>query len=257
MSGFKTWYQQHIAWSERTFGPASERGPEGPVDHLRKEVEELAQDPKDLEEVSDCIHLAVDAAWRGGHSYEDLEGAIYQKLLGFHREELTGDLSDLFLVGRLRARVQELSKDPRSLGLIASALVLSAAIACQTGHSLKALLEMLFKKQAKNIARKWPDWRTAPKGKAIEHIKMPKCQMCNDTTYRWGCTSCGWRSGSDDRPKEVTRKLSCESRMKATETLSFCPKCWGDDPAVANHENEVEDSYDCLCVAHQRPNGFQ
>lgn len=169
---FRLWYDQHVAWSERTFGPASERGPEGPVDHLRKEVEELHQSPEDLEEIADCIHLAADANWRSGRTFEDLQGAIYFKLLGFDREELTGDLSDLFLVVRLRRRVEELALDPRRLDLLAGVFVLSAAIACRARYSLESLVEMLFKKQAKNMARKWPDWRTAPKGKAIEHVRQ-------------------------------------------------------------------------------------
>lgn len=101
---FGSFFRAHVEWSERTFGPASERGPEGPIDHLRKEVEELAKAPRDLEEVADGIHLLVDVAWRSGHSYDDL-------------------------------------------------------------------MRALFAKQRKNQARKWPDWRTAPKGKAIEHIK--------------------------------------------------------------------------------------
>lgn len=39
-----------------------------------------------------------------------------------------------------------------------------AAIACQ----------MIEGKQSRNEAREWPDWRTAPKGKAIEHVKIER-----------------------------------------------------------------------------------
>jgi flavin-dependent dehydrogenase len=33
-------------------------------------------------------------------------------------------------------------------------------------------VSMIIEKQTKNEARVWPDWRTAPAGKAIEHIKV-------------------------------------------------------------------------------------
>ena len=108
---FSDWCARHRRWSEDTFGPASERGPAGPIDHLRKEVEELAAAPTDLEEVADIIHLAWDAAWRAGHTFEDFA-------------------------------------------------------------------EMLTSKQRKNIGRKWPDWRKAPEGKAIEHVRP--CSWCDE-----------------------------------------------------------------------------
>lgn len=32
-------------------------------------------------------------------------------------------------------------------------------------------VEMIHMKQGKNERRIWPDWRTAPEGKAIEHVR--------------------------------------------------------------------------------------
>ena len=89
-------------WSEKTFGPGERTV--GIVDHIKKELKEIEADPLDLAEWIDVIILALDGAWRAGHS----------------PEEIAQCLSD---------------------------------------------------KQAKNRARKWPDWRTAEEGKAIEHIR--------------------------------------------------------------------------------------
>lgn len=55
------------AWSERTFGPRDQRGPLGPLAHIRKELNEVEDDPHDLEEWVDVLILAFDGAWRAGH----------------------------------------------------------------------------------------------------------------------------------------------------------------------------------------------
>ena len=93
---------RHRMWSEETFGPP--RGTEGVIDHLQKELKEVAADPSDLEEWIDIITLAIDGAWRSGHS--------------------------------------------------------PAEIAFKLGSKLE-----------KNKRREWPDWRTQPAGKAIEHVR--------------------------------------------------------------------------------------
>lgn len=95
---------QHLhrqrGWSEKTFGPG--RRNNGVVDHIRKELVEIEADPTDLEEWVDVVILALDGAWRAGHTPEEIATAIVRK-------------------------------------------------------------------QTKNEGRKWPDWRTVPEGKAIEH----------------------------------------------------------------------------------------
>lgn len=41
--------------------------------------------------------------------------------------------------------------------------------AWRSGATPEQIVAAIVAKQAKNEARKWPDWRTAPLGKAIEH----------------------------------------------------------------------------------------
>jgi hypothetical protein len=94
-------YRQR-AWSEKTFGPGGRDN--SIIDHLEKEIEEIKAAPGDLSEWVDVIILALDGAWRNGHSPEAIAAAINAK-------------------------------------------------------------------QAKNEARKWPDWRTAEPGKTIEHVR--------------------------------------------------------------------------------------
>lgn len=94
--------KRQFDWSERTFGPPL--GSEGVIDHLKKELIEVEENPNDLEEWIDMITLSFDGAFR-------------------------------------------------------------------QGYSAHAILEAWEAKQTKNELRKWPDWRTAEPGKAIEHIK--------------------------------------------------------------------------------------
>lgn len=51
-------------WSKETFGP----GPrvDGVLDHMEKEMEEVRQNPEDVEEWIDLAMLSFDGAWRSG-----------------------------------------------------------------------------------------------------------------------------------------------------------------------------------------------
>lgn len=89
-------------WSLDTFGPGART--ERHLAHIRKELDEIAKAPTDLEEWIDVIVLAIGGAFRAGHG------------------------------GR-------------------------------------AIAKALAAKHAKNVARKWPDWRTVPEDKPIEHVR--------------------------------------------------------------------------------------
>jgi len=116
------------AWSEETFGPGVRLGV---LDHIRKELDEVAADPTDLEEWVDVIILGFDGAWRAGH-------------------------------------------EPQ------------------------AIIDGIKAKQARNEARSWPDWRTADRDKAIEHVRsLPDLQCLaaqphdahdwSSLSHRWHC----------------------------------------------------------------------
>lgn len=63
-------FQQETAeWSLRTFGV---RSCAGPLNHLKSEIEEIKDDPKDIEEFADAWLLLQDAAFRAGHKMSDV-----------------------------------------------------------------------------------------------------------------------------------------------------------------------------------------
>ena len=61
--------ERQAEWSHRTFGPGLRTT--GILNHIRKELLEIASDPSDLEEWIDVMILALDGYWRhGGHPLE-------------------------------------------------------------------------------------------------------------------------------------------------------------------------------------------
>ncbi len=109
-------FEQHLQrqrdFSERTFGPGPRAA--GVIDHIRKELREIEENPDDLAEWIDVVILALDGAWR-------------------------------------------------------------------SGATPAQIIDALVAKQTKNEARTWPDWRSAPADKAIEHDRAD--DPIDDDTY--------------------------------------------------------------------------
>ena len=76
---------QQMVWSRETFGAGKRTL--GIVDHIRKELEEIIKDPCDVEEWCDVIILALDGAWRAGHSSQAIwESLRVKQMDNFDRE---------------------------------------------------------------------------------------------------------------------------------------------------------------------------
>lgn len=81
MFNFVAHLRRQFKFSKETFGP---RQPEtftgaGNIAHIRKELDEVAAAPRDLEEWIDVAMLALDGAWRAGHEPEDIVKALIAK----------------------------------------------------------------------------------------------------------------------------------------------------------------------------------
>lgn len=57
----ETFCKNRSEFSYQTFGTKQERGPNGPLEHLRREVDEVMAEPKDRMEYADCFLLLLDA----------------------------------------------------------------------------------------------------------------------------------------------------------------------------------------------------
>jgi hypothetical protein len=68
---------RQIEWSSRTFGPGPRTA--GLLAHIRSELNEIEAEPADVTEWIDVIILAIDGAWRAGHSPEAIVVALHVK----------------------------------------------------------------------------------------------------------------------------------------------------------------------------------
>ena len=66
----ETYFVRQSKWSRETFGPGPRT--KGIVEHIRKELEEVLENPYDLGEWIDLPMLAMDGFWRHGGKPEDI-----------------------------------------------------------------------------------------------------------------------------------------------------------------------------------------
>jgi len=69
--------QRQRAWSARTFGPGRRTG--GVLAHIRKELQEIEDDPGNVTEWVDVVILALDGAWRAGWEPQQIIDALKVK----------------------------------------------------------------------------------------------------------------------------------------------------------------------------------
>ena len=71
-------YLEHQrVWSEKTFGPGERTA--GLIDHIQKELKEIAEYPGDLYEWVDVMILAFDGARRVGYTSEEIARGLINK----------------------------------------------------------------------------------------------------------------------------------------------------------------------------------
>jgi len=73
------------------------------------------------------------------------------------------------VVDHIRKELREIEAAPGDLEEWIDVVILALDGARRAGYSPEQIIEQLVAKQTKNENRKWPDWRTQPADKAIEH----------------------------------------------------------------------------------------
>lgn len=71
--------ERQKAFSANAFGPGART--KGIIDHIQKELGEIAADPNDLSEFIDVALLAFDGAWRAGYEPAEIAAAFEAKLV--------------------------------------------------------------------------------------------------------------------------------------------------------------------------------
>ena len=75
------------------------------------------------------------------------------------------------VVDHIRKELVEVEAAPNDLSEWIDVIILAFDGAWREGYSSAEIVAALVTKQTRNEARRWPDWRTAEPGKAIEHIR--------------------------------------------------------------------------------------
>ncbi len=164
---FLDYLQRHKEWSWATFGsPHDGRGPAGPHDHIAKELKEIEADPDDREEWIDVVILAIDGCLRSGATFAMLDEDLGKRIRGHLPIPYSG-------IGAVRSQHEWTGKEVEDYRRWISLAMFAMGAYKAHGGTMDGLLFYMFKKQAKNMARDWPDWRTMEPGKAIEHVRKP------------------------------------------------------------------------------------
>lgn len=75
------------------------------------------------------------------------------------------------ILDHIRKELKEIEADPSDVEEWVDVILLALDGAWRAGFSPEQIARALAAKQSKNETRKWPDWRTAARGKAIEHVR--------------------------------------------------------------------------------------
>lgn len=75
------------------------------------------------------------------------------------------------VVDHMVKEMVEIQEDPTDPYEYIDMIILSLDALSRLHYKPGDIADMLYGKFARNVARKWPDWRTADPDKAIEHVR--------------------------------------------------------------------------------------
>lgn len=75
------------------------------------------------------------------------------------------------IIDHIEKELKEIEAAPYDLEEWVDVIILSIDGAWRAGHEPQEIIDGIIAKQKKNESRRWPDWRSVPEGKAIEHLR--------------------------------------------------------------------------------------
>lgn len=75
------------------------------------------------------------------------------------------------VIDHIRKELREIEADPADVSEWIDVVILALDGAWRAGYQPDQIINALIDKQEKNEGRAWPDWRTQPADKAIEHVR--------------------------------------------------------------------------------------
>ncbi len=95
----------------------------------------------------------------------------FARQIEWSRETFSPDERTRGILDHIRKELAEIEAKPHDLSEWIDVVILAMDGFWRHGGTADDLLPALLAKQRKNMARQWPDWRTAPKDRAIEHVR--------------------------------------------------------------------------------------
>jgi hypothetical protein len=77
----------------------------------------------------------------------------------------------LGVLDHIRKELLEIEADPTDVKEWVDVIILAFDGAWRAGWEPQEIIDAIKAKQARNESRTWPDWRTADRSKAIEHVR--------------------------------------------------------------------------------------
>lgn len=87
------------------------------------------------------------------------------------------------IIDHIHKELKEVKKNPTDVTEWIDIVLLALDGAWRVGNSPKDIVTALTAKQSVNESRKWPDWKKAKKGKAIEHVSATKKRTSQAVVY--------------------------------------------------------------------------
>ena len=128
------------------------------------------------------------------------------------------------VVDHIRKELREIEAAPGDLEEWVDVVILALDGAWRSGASPRAIIAALAAKQAKNEARRWPDWRTAEPGKAIEHERAAPAQPAPEPPPPQGACDC----------------------------IAYEMECIESDTCACGHSPEEHNGNECTGPAHRK-----
>jgi hypothetical protein len=75
------------------------------------------------------------------------------------------------VVDHIRKELLEIEAEPEDIEEWVDVMILAADGAYRAGASPQGVIDTYIDKLRRNMARQWPDWRTQPADRAIEHVR--------------------------------------------------------------------------------------
>ncbi len=135
----------------------------GWVDAAARLIEQLLEERKHL-------YTGPDGAWPAPVQFDMLAHLARQR--EFSEKTFGPGVRTKGVVDHIRKELLEIEGNPADLTEWIDVVILALDGAWRAGGTPAEIVHTMVAKQTKNEGRQWPDWRTAPLDKAIEHVRV-------------------------------------------------------------------------------------